>query len=97
MALRKYHWSKMRLDITTHVSQFVSCAEHKGNTSTEPILEYPTPAGPFETVAIDLLQLPCSREGSSYVCVDYFSRFVVLAPLDNKSSNAVAHALETHL
>ncbi len=61
-------------------------------------MEYPTPAGPFQTVAINLLQLPCSRQGSSYVlvCVDNFSRFVVLAPLHNKSSNAVAHGLVTH-
>ena len=99
MARLKYYWPKMRLDITTHVSQCVSCAQHKGRTSTAPILEYPTPAGPFDTVAIDLMQLPCSRQGSNYVlvCVDYFSRFVILAPLKNKSANAVAHALVTHL
>ena len=99
MARLKYYWPKMRLDITTHVSQCVSCAQHKGHTNTAPILEYPTPAGPFETVAIDLMQLTPSRQGSNYVlvCVDYFSRFVVLAPLQNKSANAVAHALVTHL
>ncbi|MPC25234.1 Retrovirus-related Pol polyprotein [Portunus trituberculatus] len=31
------------------------------------------------------------------VAADYFSCFVVLAPLQNKSCNAVAHALVTHL
>ena len=98
-ARSKYYWPKMRLDIITHVSQCRSCACVKGTTSTAPILEYPTPAGPFETVAIDLLSLPRSRQGSTsvLVCVDHFSRFVVLAPLQNKSASAVAHALVTHL
>ncbi len=50
-------------------------------------------------VAIDLLQLPRSTQGFVYilVCVDHFSRFVVLAPLRNKSSVTVAHAIVSHL
>lgn len=99
MARAKYYWPKMRLDIVAHVSQCLSCASTKGNTSTAPILEYPTPVCPFDTVAIDLLSLPRSRQGSTsvLVCVDHFSRFVILAPLPNKSASAVAHALVTHL
>ena len=99
MARKKYYWPKMRLDITTHVSQCSSCAQNKGNTKTAPILEYPMPTSPFETVAIDLLKMPKSTQGSVYVlvCVDHFSRFVILAPLSNKSASAVAHALVSHL
>ncbi len=50
-------------------------------------------------VGIDLLQLPRSAQGSVYilVCVDHFSRFVVLAPLRNKSAVTVAHAIVYHL
>ncbi len=48
---------------------------------------------------IDLLQLPCSHQGSSYVlaCVNHFCRFTVLDPLPNKSATTVAHALVSHL
>ena len=99
MARRKYYWPRMRADITSHVSHCLSCTQTKGNTHTAPILGYPTPDCPFDTVAIDLLQLPRSSQGSSYVlvCVDHFSRFVILAPLMNKSAPMVAHALVTHL
>ncbi len=82
---QRYYWPKMRTGIINHVAQ---C-----------LLEYPTPDGPFDTVAIDLLKLPHSHQGSTYVlvCVDHFSRFVVLAPLPNKSAAAVAHTLVSFL
>jgi len=99
-ARQKYYWPTMRIDIERHVAQCLSCAQHKGTTSKPaPILEYPTPDGPWDTIAIDLLQLPRSHQGSTHVlvCVDHFSRFVVLATLPNKSAEAVAHALVTHV
>ncbi len=99
MARQRYYWLKMRIDIINHVAQCLSCAQTKGSTTTAPILEYPTPYGPFDTVAIDLLKLPRSHQGSAYVLVsvDHFSRFVVLAPPPNKSATAVAHALVSSL
>ncbi len=77
----------------------MSCAETKGTTQTAPILEYPLPTGPFDNVGIDLLQLPRSIQGSTYVlvCVDHFSRFTDQAPLPNKSATTVAHATVSHL
>ncbi len=91
--------STLRLDIEKHIPQCLSCAETKGTTKTAPILEYPLPARPFDVIGIDLLQLPRSHQGSSYVlvCVDHFSRFTVLAPLSSKSATTVAHALCSHL
>ena len=94
MARTKYFWPNMSRDITTHVAQCVSCALNKGTVKTAPIEEYPIPTRPFETVAIDLLQLPRSTQGSVYVlvCVDHFSRYTVLIPLPNKTASSVAHA-----
>ncbi len=63
------------------------------------ILEYPLPDGPFDMVDINLLQLLCSTQGSVYilVCADHFTRFVVLAPLCNKSAVTVANAIVSHM
>ena len=94
-ARRRYYWPTMRVDIEKYVAQCPSCAQVKGSTRTAPILEYPLPDAPFHTVGIDLLQLPRSHQGSAYVlvCVDHFSRFVVLIPLPNKAPQTVAHGL----
>ncbi len=56
-ARSKYYWPTMRIDVDKHISQCLSCAQTKGTISTAPILEYPLPAGPFDVVGIDLLQL----------------------------------------
>ncbi len=96
---RKYYCPTMLLNIKKHISRCFSCSQTKGTTSTAPILEYPLPAGPFDIVGLDLLQLPRSTQGSGYilVCIDHLSRFVVLAPLRDKSAVSVAHALVSHL
>ena len=48
-----------------------------------------------ESVAIDLLSLPRSHQGSTaaIVYVDHYSHFVVLVLLPNKNTSATAHAL----
>ncbi len=94
MDRQRYYWPKMRIDIINHVAQCLSCAQTNGSTTTAPILEYAMPDGLFDTVAIDLLKLPRSHQSSTYVlvCLDHFSRFVVPAPLPNKSATSVAYA-----
>ncbi len=98
-ARSKYYWPTMRIDVENNISQCLSCAQTKGTTSTAPILEYPLPAGPFDVVGIDLLQLHRSTQGSVYilVCVNHFSSFAVLAPPFNKSAVTVDHAIVSHL
>ena len=51
----------------------------------------------MEVISIDLLQLLPHHEWSHYtwVCIDHFSHFVILAPLETKLLEAVAHALIT--
>ncbi len=67
VARQRYYWPKMRTDIINHVAHCLSCAQTKGSTTTAPIREYPMPHGPFDTVAINLLKLPRSHQGSTYV------------------------------
>ena len=99
-ARRAYYWPRMRVDVEDYVARCVSCAKHKGVPSgPAPILEYPPPEQPWDVVAVDLLQLPKSHHGSQYllVCVDHFSRYVVLIPVKSKSAVAIAHGLVTQL
>ncbi|MCP4237928.1 MAG: transposase family protein, partial [Aestuariibacter sp.] len=99
-ARAKYYWVGMENDIASHVDQCLSCARHKGTVeSPAPLLAYPAPDLPWESVSIDLLSLPRSTQGNCYllVCVDRFSRFIVMSPIPNKSAEVVAHALVTDL
>ncbi len=59
-AQSRYYWPTMRIGVEKHISQCLSCTQTKGTTSSVPILEYPLPAGLFDVVGIDLLQLPRS-------------------------------------
>ncbi len=79
-ARRKNYWPTMRIDIDAYVARCVKCAEHKGTVpKPAPVLEYPPPERPWGVVAIDLLQLPASHQGSKYIllCVDHLSRCVI--------------------
>ncbi len=100
LLVKKYYWPTLRIDVEAHVAQCKECAKHKGVIKgAAPILQYPVPELPWDVVSIDLLQLPQSHYGSRYllVCIDQFSRYLVLAPLHNKSAKNIAHALITHL
>ncbi len=99
-ARESYFWPTMRTDVEAHVSKCIECAQHKGTVPhPAPILEYSPPNRPLDVVSIYLLQLQVSYQGSKYklVCVDHLSRYVVLAPLKDKTAKSVAHAIVTHL
>ncbi len=93
---KKNYWPTLRKDDETYVARRVVCAQHKGTTKGPmSMLRYPFNDAPWELVSIILLQLLQRQYWSRYllVCVDYFSRHVVLAPLKDKSTKRVAHSL----
>ncbi len=100
-ALRtQYFWPTMKIDAQKHVDQCVKSAQYKGVPSgPAPIQQCPPPSCRFDCVSIDLQQLPSSFQGSNYVVamVDMFSRYVILAPIKEKTARAVAHTVVTKL
>ncbi len=64
-ARTNYYWPSMRIDIDAHIDRCVKCAQNKATVSRPaPILEYPPPEQPWDVVAIDVLTLPASHQGS---------------------------------
>ncbi len=101
-ARHQFYWPTMHTDVEKHVAKCLSCMKTKGTTKTAPTSGYPPPEAPFDTVGIDVLQLPRSLQGSPYVrprvCKFFFlSNFVVPAPLPNKSAVTVPHDLVSKL
>ncbi len=69
-ARRKYYWPTTRIDIDAYVARCVKCAQHKGTVpKPAPNLEHPPSERLWDVVAIDLLQLPASHQGSKYLLV----------------------------
>ncbi len=100
LARKRYYWLMLRIDAESHVARCITCAQHKGVVKGPArILQCPLVEAPWDVVSVDLLQLPQSHHGSRYlfVCVDHFTRCVVLAPLKDKTATVVANALVTHL
>lgn len=65
----------MHVNTDPHVSQCEKCAQYMDTVSKPaPIVQYPRFVGPWDVVAIDLLQLSASHQGPLYllVCVDHF-------------------------
>ncbi len=99
-ARAQYFWPTMRLDTDEHVAKCVKCAQYKVTSSgPAPILEYAPSNRPWDVVSVDLLQLPTSAQGSKYlvVIVDIFSRYVLLAPIKEKTAKNIAHTLVSKL
>ncbi len=96
-----YFWPTMHVDTDAYVDKCVKCEQHKGTVPRpSPILDYPPPNRPWDVVSIDLLYSSIAIHQSSWyllVCVDHLSRYVVLAPLKDKSAKSVSHTLTTHL
>ncbi len=100
VARKRYYWPSLRIDVESHIVRCITYAQHKGVVKgPAPILQYPLPEAPWGVVSIDLLQLPQSHHSSRYLlaCVDHLKRFVVLAPLKDKTTTLVAHVLVSHL
>ncbi len=56
------------------------------------MLNYPIPEKSWERIHLDTLELPFSENGFKYllVIIDYFSRFCILQPIQNKKAETIA-------
>ena len=88
---------KVTRDICTSC---VFCQLHKSSSQrvTPPIIKIQS-SGPYDLVALDLLQLP--QTPRRHVCilfaVDHFSKFAMAAILKDKTSRSVCQALKTQI
>ena len=91
---RSYEWKGMYQDITEATSTCYECNKCITNLQPHGKTKAIIARRPNAVVAIDLLQLPLSRDGYRYVLniIDYLSRHVVSIPLKRKDQNAVKTA-----
>ena len=95
-AKRHFFWPKMSSDIQNHVFNCTVCTNYMDRRDTwAPLGRYPIPQKPWDTVSMDLMQLPRTERGNRYllVLVCHFSRFAVLEPIPDKKGETVGNAI----
>ena len=92
--LRRYAWwYGMRADIRRYCCGCLVCATRKGSRKTfkPPLTPIPV-GGPFHRVAVDILQLPQTINGNSYVAVfmDYLTKWPEAFAIADQTAETIA-------
>ena len=83
-------WPKMNEQINDLISKCDICQEFQSSNPKEPMLKSPLPSRPWGSVATDLFHW---EESEFLLVVDYYSRYIEVAKLDDtKSRTVVNHA-----
>ena len=94
---RNYYWPNINKDISEYVNNCYSCAQRK-STSRKDRGSIPiTATRPMEKIMIDITgPIKECKNGYRYILgiVDVFSRFVMLIPMRNITSQAIMKVLE---
>ena len=81
-------WPRMNEQIETVVSKCDTCQEFQMSNPKEPMVQAPIPSRPWEIVATDLFQW---EQNNYMVVVDYYSRYIEIARLENTTSKTVVN------
>ncbi|GFX42104.1 uncharacterized protein K02A2.6 [Trichonephila clavipes] len=86
------YWPRMNSAIETLVSQCVISEKFKKANSKEPLKPHTVPYRPFEKIGVNIMDLG----NTSYLVVtDYYSKWIEIAELVNKSADEVVIKLKT--
>ena len=97
-ARQYFYWPKMVSDVKAFVKGCDVCNRCKtGGNPRVPLLSFPIPEEPWETVSMDLVgPLPLTERGNRYllVMIDHLSRYTCIEALPSKSARDVALGFE---
>ena len=93
-----YWWKGMKHNVHSFCRSCLVCASRKGGRRTykPPLAPIPV-GGPFHRVAVDILQLPLTANGNTYIVVfmDYLTKWPEAFPMpDQKAETIAKHFVE---
>ena len=81
-------WPRMNEQIDAVVSKCKTCQEHQMSNQKEPMMQTPMPTRPWQMVATDLFQW---EQKDYMVVVDYYSRYVEIAKMEETRSQTIVN------
>ena len=86
-------WPQMNEQIEAVVSKCETCQEYQMSNPKEPMVQAPIPSRPWQMVATDLFMW---EQNNYMVVVDYYSRYIEVAKLENTTSRTVVNHTKSH-
>ena len=89
---RYYWWWGMRKDISQWCRACLVCAKHGIGRPTKPLLTAIPVDGPFDRVGVDVLKMPKTKHGNTYIVVfmDYLTKWPEAFATPDHSSLTIA-------
>lgn len=88
------YWPYMRTDVLNHCKQCAPCQQAKLQSVKPPLKNIPI-GKPWSTVAVDILEVPISKQGNRYLIVyqDYFTKWPEVYCCKNQTAETVEKSL----
>ena len=86
----------MYADVYSHCKSCLTCASYRGaGHRTRPPLKPLDVGGPFERIGVDILEMPKTERGNSYIVVfmDYLTKWPEAYAIPDQSSETIARLL----
>lgn len=89
-----YYWPKMYTCITEIITKCKVCEKYRPTCTKEPMMCHEIAYVPFQKVANDILQY---KNKDYLVISDYYSKWIEVIPLKNKTSTEIINKLKRNL
>ena len=94
--MERLYWPGAYGEVRDYCRSCVMCQRRsRPSPAAGALLQTETVSRPFERVAMDITEMPCSSRGSRYalVAMDYFSKLVKFYPMQDQKAETVADCL----
>lgn len=99
VSLVNYWWPRMRMYITYWCKARLTCTSRRPGRVVKPLLTPIPVAGPFDHIGVDVISLPKSWCGNSYmvVFVGYLTKWSEVFPVADQTALTIARLLVTKI
>ena len=93
------YWVGIGKDVSRYCNRCLTCQRTKAPATHPAPLQPVVASRPWELVAVDVLKVPMSHQGSQYILVvqDYFSKWPFAVPMLDQKADTIVRILKDHV